>query len=183
MADAIRQLMRALWQNALETQHKMSITSSDILGMLEDYTGKKVRTAELRRNMVNARSWVLYINNRAIKLTNQEQQHLSNAMRNAVKNQIRRERWRLNYPCALCGYRQAQEIDHVLKFRTLKNDFCDLWLSEGKQLPSVDNHGILFHQGKGCYLSHGEFRRRWQKYHGLNFIPRGVCRPCNVYLA
>jgi len=114
-------------------------------------------------------SWVSCCNQKIRKIN-----PLTSAMRQAIKRQITiYKNNHNNKQCVLCQSLENIEVDHVVKFVTIKNNF-------------IINHTppTLFdtHPKRGYYMfkkSDVKWKKEWQKYH-LNMASyRYLCSTCN----
>jgi hypothetical protein len=94
------------------------------------------------------------------------------ALRTAIENQIREFR-ALHVCCARCGTASG-DIDHILTFSRLADEFCtgrDDIPSEFTKVTGTNQH---------CFLTEEGFSAEWQQYHRTNATLRRLCKPCHT---
>jgi hypothetical protein len=101
---------------------------------------------------------------------------LKHAMRYAIKDQI------LDYKdscdeliCAICGSEDYIQIDHVILFKTLYDDF----LSQNTLTIPTEFDNTYFNSAK-FKNDDVEFKKSWYEYHKKHAILRCLCNKCNL---
>jgi hypothetical protein len=99
---------------------------------------------------------------------------LSSAMRQSIKRQIGiYKKNNPNYICILCESTKKIEVDHIVKFVDLKNQFIN-----NVKVPETFD----YHPKRGYYMfkkSDHQFKKQWQKYHLQYASYRYLCSSCN----
>jgi hypothetical protein len=99
---------------------------------------------------------------------------LTSAMRQSIKRQISiYKNKHPNRECELCHVKEKIEVDHIVKFVNLKNQFI-----ENNIIPI----NFEYHPKRGYYLFKKvdqDFKRNWQKYHLKHASYRYLCSTCN----
>lgn len=99
---------------------------------------------------------------------------LTSAMRQAIRRQITLyKKNNLKKQCLLCESIFKIEVDHVIKFVFLKNQFL---------LNHVPPESFAYHPKRGYYMFKKcdlQWKKNWQKYHLKYATYRYLCSPCN----
>jgi len=100
---------------------------------------------------------------------------LTSAMRQSINKQINNyKRNHVNKQCIMCYSVNNIEVDHIIKFADLKNDF----INKTPKIPNIFD----YHPKRGYYLfkkSDYDFKKHWQKYHLKNACYQYLCSTCN----
>jgi hypothetical protein len=104
------------------------------------------------------------------------EKRLTWAMRHAIEDQIRDFK-RKNYsPCEFCKSTVNLTVDHIIKFKQLKNNFIILNPSYPKEFGKNELSQEVFRE------EDKEYSELWQKYHYINATLRILCYDCNQKL-
>jgi hypothetical protein len=101
--------------------------------------------------------------------------NLKNAMRYAVYPQIIQFRENCeNLKCAFCQSSENIQIDHILLFKELCNEF----LKDRKCIPSVFDDN--FYNSAKFQKDDKQFENEWIEFHRENATLRCLCKSCNL---
>ena len=96
------------------------------------------------------------------------------AMRYAIDSQIKEFRTQhKNKACEICGTMNDLTVDHIKKFRDLKDEFLKLHPEHPTEFAKNELSQEIFRS------EDGEFERQWQTYHQQNATLRILCGTCN----
>jgi hypothetical protein len=96
------------------------------------------------------------------------------AFRQAVEGQIKEFRsTKKGVPCEFCGTHAELTVDHITKFRQLKEDFLALHPEHPTQFGKNELAQEIFREEDLGY------RRLWEEYHRQNANLRILCKSCN----
>lgn len=99
------------------------------------------------------------------------------AFRQAIEDQIKE--FRIAHradPCEFCGTRQELTVDHITKFRQLKDDFLALHPTHPTEFGKNELAQEIFRP------EDAEYCQLWKEYHKTNATLRILCKPCNQKL-
>jgi len=121
-------------------------------------------------NTSDSISWVKCVNCQDTSIGIQ----LYRAMRSAISKQICYfKRMNKNKPCELCGALENLTVDHIIKFKKLKNDFLNLYPNYPTKFENDSNKDVIF-----CEKDF-KYKELWRKYHYINAKLRILCMQCN----
>ena len=103
---------------------------------------------------------------------------LSSAMRESILEQIFDYKNNNNLECNYCKSKDNIEIDHIIPFSKLRDDFITICNDDKIPIPSSFNRtDNIRRQFKEEDL---EFYSNWLSYHELNCKLQPLCRNCNI---
>jgi len=96
------------------------------------------------------------------------------AMRLAIKSQIREFKMtRKLERCEFCGSLERQTVDHIKKFKELKDEFLALHPDHPTEFAKNEFAQEIFRPEDEAFV------KSWQEYHKANATLRILCEPCN----
>jgi hypothetical protein len=102
---------------------------------------------------------------------------LSKAFRTAIDSQIKEYHSKnQNKICELCGSDKFIDVDHIIKFKTLRDNFLLLYPNHPKLFDKNKNAQEIFRE------EDREFSKAWQHYHLKEAKLRYLCHKCNIEL-
>lgn len=102
---------------------------------------------------------------------------LSSACREAIQYQINNYRYNNHLECVNCGELENIEIDHIIPFCKIRDDFLTIWKNQGNKIPiSFDRDLNIRRKFKE---EDKQFYTNWIYYHQVNAELQCLCRPCN----
>lgn len=107
-------------------------------------------------------------------------EQLKDAMRYAVNDQIREFKKFSNGECSICRYNRLLEVDHVVKFRTIMNQYFVFCKNHDIELPTQFIKTDDPNNRKD--LPEGDFKYYWVNFHDGEKQLRILCRHCNQAL-
>jgi len=107
---------------------------------------------------------------------NPVEKRLNWAMRLAIKEQIRDFKSKTPNPCEFCKTTVNLTVDHIIKFKQLKDDFITLNPAYPTEFSKNELSQEVFREEDKCYSD------LWQKYHYDNATLRILCKVCNNQL-
>lgn len=136
------------------------------------------------KNKYRIVSWVSCVKNKS------KIDPLTSAMRQAIKRQISiYKRNNLDKKCVLCESIVKIEVDHIVKFSLIKNDFLNGIIAPvGNGLTAPVGNGLSapttfdYHPKRGYYMFRKgdiKWKTQWQKYHLKTATYRYLCSSCN----
>ena len=122
---------------------------------------------------VDSISW----NSCVINAVNPYEKRINWAMRHAIEDQIKEyKNTNKNKPCEFCGTYYDITVDHIIKFKKLKDDFIVMNPEYPKELGKNNFAQEVFKK------EDIEFVKLWQEYHKENATLRILCKKCNQNL-
>tara|TARA_R110000772_G_C13133477_1_gene423147 strand:+ start:89 stop:736 length:648 start_codon:yes stop_codon:yes gene_type:complete len=120
-------------------------------------------------------SWVTICNFKGASAT----QCLNEALRQSINYQIFNYKTENNYrsfKCEICKSPNNIDIDHVIQFKQLKEDFLKIAINP---IPTTfDKEPLIFR--KKFKEEDINFKREWDLYHETHAILRPLCHTCNL---
>jgi hypothetical protein len=104
------------------------------------------------------------------------EKRLNWVMRHAIEQQIRDFKNKNPNPCEFCKATVNLTVDHIIKFKQLKDDFIILNPVYPTEFSKNELAQEVFREEDKCYSE------LWQKYHYTNAILRILCKDCNQRL-
>lgn len=121
------------------------------------------------KNKYRIVSWVSCVKNKS------KIDPLTSAMRQAIKRQISiYKRNNLDKKCVLCNSIIKIEVDHIVKFALIKNNFLNISIITPTTFDCHPKRG--YYMFKKCDV---KWKTQWQKYHLKNASYRYLCSSCN----
>jgi hypothetical protein len=107
---------------------------------------------------------------------NPVEKRLNWAMRCAIEDQIREFKSKNSNPCEFCKANVNLTVDHIIKFKQLKDDFIILNPVYPTEFSKNELSQEVFRE------EDKEYSELWQKYHYINATLRILCKDCNQKL-
>ena len=107
---------------------------------------------------------------------NPVEKRLNWAMRRAIEDQIRNFKIKNSNPCEFCKATVNLTVDHIIKFKQLKDNFIILNPVYPKEFSKNELSQEVFREEDKLYSE------LWQKYHYTNATLRILCKDCNQKL-
>jgi len=107
---------------------------------------------------------------------NPVEKRLNWAMRRAIEDQIRDFKSKNFNPCEFCKATLNLTVDHIIKFKQLKDDFIILNPVYPNEFSKNELSQDVFRE------EDKEYSELWQKYHYINATLRILCKDCNQKL-
>lgn len=107
---------------------------------------------------------------------NPVEKRLNWAMRRAIEYQITVFKSKNPKPCEFCKATVNLTVDHIIKFKQLKDDFIILNPVYPTEFSKNELSQEVFREEDKCYSE------LWQKYHYTNATLRILCKDCNQTL-
>ena len=107
---------------------------------------------------------------------NPVEKRLNWAMRHAIEEQIRDFKSKHPTPCEFCKATVHLTVDHIIKFKQLKDDFLVLHPEYPKEFGKNTMSQEVFRE------EDTEYSELWQNYHYSNATLRILCKDCNQTL-
>jgi len=104
------------------------------------------------------------------------EKRLNWAMRHAIQEQIRDFKNKNPNPCEFCNATVNLTVDHIIKFKQLKDDFITLNPVYPTEFSKNELAQEVFREEDKYYSE------LWQKYHYSNATLRILCKDCNQRL-
>ncbi len=99
------------------------------------------------------------------------------AMRQSIEGQIREFRAaHPNTPCEFCHTYENRTVDHIKKFRDLKDEFLNAHPNHPTEFGKNELAQEIFRPEDAA------FETAWQEYHRTHASLRILCKPCNMKL-
>jgi hypothetical protein len=117
-------------------------------------------------------SWASCVNGKI----NPIQKRLNWVMRHAIEQQIRDFKTKNPKPCEFCNATVNLTVDHIIKFKQLKDDFIKLNPVYPTEFSKNELSQEIFREEDKYYSE------LWQKYHYTNATLRILCKDCNEKL-
>ena len=117
-------------------------------------------------------SWVTCVNGEI----NPIEKRLNWVMRHAIQQQIRDFKARNPNPCEFCNATINLTVDHIIKFKQLKDDFIILNPVYPTEFSKNELSQEVFRE------EDKEYSELWQNYHYTNATLRILCKDCNERL-
>ena len=117
-------------------------------------------------------SWVTCVNGEI----NPIEKRLNWVMRHGIQQQIRDFKARNPNPCEFCNATINLTVDHIIKFKQLKDDFIILNPVYPTEFSKNELSQEVFRE------EDKEYSELWQNYHYTNATLRILCKDCNERL-
>lgn len=104
------------------------------------------------------------------------EKRLNWVMRHAIQEQIRDFKAKNPTPCEFCKATVNLTVDHIIKFKQLKDDFIILNPVYPREFSKNELAQEVFREEDKCYSE------LWQNYHYTNATLRILCKDCNQTL-
>jgi hypothetical protein len=105
--------------------------------------------------------------------------NLNSALRVAIEPQINDFKKNIkNWKCDLCNSNVDIQIDHIILFKKLKEDFLRSLTAKNENIPNIyenDYYNRIIFTNKDK-----DFENRWCQYHKNNAKLRTLCKDCNL---
>ena len=107
---------------------------------------------------------------------NPVEKRLNWAMRRAIEDQIKEFKRKNPKPCEFCKATVNLTVDHIIKFKQLKDDFIIINPVYPTEFSKNEISQEVFRE------EDKEYSELWQKYHYTNATLRILCKDCNQKL-
>jgi 5-methylcytosine-specific restriction endonuclease McrA len=109
--------------------------------------------------------------------SNTDKSELSSAMRESISDQIKSYRKNNILSCSFCGSFDKIEIDHVIPFNELRDNFLKICENNNIRKPcSFDQDDFIRRKFKNQDLI---FKNEWNYYHLINAELQSLCSVCH----
>jgi hypothetical protein len=110
-----------------------------------------------------------------ITMKDKQQQKLNSALRHSINDQIQEFKENKELKCATCGDTDKCEVDHIIPFHILRDNFIKTF--DPLRIPTEFNDDTT---GKAIFKEKDlQFENEWQQYHRQNATYQILCKTCN----